>query len=136
MVADDLRIGKSTLDRWRRNFAEKDLLSGPHEEMSQEPSRLRKENELLRRANDLLKKAMAFLLGRQVDEVCFHRYGKGPQVSIEESMRGGRRRTARLMSENGLKARQKTLKGLTSYEYICKIWASRAQTQFQLNLHH
>ncbi len=55
LVADDLRIGKLTLDRWRRNFAEKDLLSGPHEEMSQEPSRLRKENELLRRANDLLK---------------------------------------------------------------------------------
>lgn len=54
-VADDLGTGKSTLDRWRRNFVEKDLLSGPHEDMSQELARLRKENELLRQERDLLK---------------------------------------------------------------------------------
>lgn len=59
-VAEDLGIGKSTLDRWRRNFAEKDLLSGPHEDMNQELARLRKENELLRQERDLLKKATAF----------------------------------------------------------------------------
>lgn len=59
-VAEDLGIGKSTLDRWRRNFAEKDLLSGPHEDMCQELARLRKENELLRQERDLLKKATAF----------------------------------------------------------------------------
>jgi transposase len=41
-VADDLGIGKSTLDRWRRNISEKDLLSGPHEDMNQELARLRK----------------------------------------------------------------------------------------------
>ncbi|MCX2696475.1 transposase [Brucella sp. YY2X] len=33
-VSEDLGIGKSTLERWRRNFAEKDLLSGPHEDIS------------------------------------------------------------------------------------------------------
>ena len=60
LVAFDPGIGKSTLDRWRRNFAEKDLLSGPHEDLSQELSRLRKENELLRQERDLLKKATAF----------------------------------------------------------------------------
>jgi len=59
-VAADLGIGKSTLDRWRRIFAEQDLLSGPHEDMSQELARLRKENELLRQERDLLKKATAF----------------------------------------------------------------------------
>ena len=59
-VAADLGIGKSTLDRWRRIFAEQDLLSGPHEDMSQELARLRKENELLRQQRDLLKKATAF----------------------------------------------------------------------------
>ncbi len=51
-VAEDLGIGKSTLDRWLCNFAEKDLLSGPHEDMSQELARLRKENEPLRQDVD------------------------------------------------------------------------------------
>ncbi|OYR17439.1 transposase family protein [Brucella grignonensis] len=57
-VAEDLGFGKSTLDRWRRNFAEKDLLSGPHEDMSQKLARLRKENKLLRQERDLLKKQL------------------------------------------------------------------------------
>lgn len=59
-VAKDLGIGKSTLDRWRRMFKEKDLLAGPHEDMNQELLRLRKDNELLREERDLLKKATAF----------------------------------------------------------------------------
>lgn len=60
VVAADLGIGKSTLDRWRRMLEEQDLLSGPHEDMNKELARLRKENELLRQERDLLKKATAF----------------------------------------------------------------------------
>lgn len=55
VVAADLGIGKSTLDRWRRMLEEQDLLSGPHEDMNKELARLRKENELLRQERDLLK---------------------------------------------------------------------------------
>ena len=61
-VASDLGIGQSTLKRWRQTIAEQDLLSGPHEEMSLELARLRKENELLRQERDLLKKATAFFV--------------------------------------------------------------------------
>ena len=60
LVATDLGIGKSTLDRWRREFVEKDLLSGPHKDLNFELARLRKENELLRQERELLKKAAAF----------------------------------------------------------------------------
>ena len=52
-MASDLGIGKSTLKRWRQTIAEQDLLSGPHEDMSLELARLRKENELLRQERDL-----------------------------------------------------------------------------------
>ncbi|AEK56569.1 hypothetical protein ADS42_016230 [Brucella melitensis] len=95
-VAEDLGIGKSTLERWRRNFAEKDLLSGPHEDMDQELARLRKENELLRQERDLLKKRRPSSLGRQVDEVCVHRHGEGPYVSVT-AVRFRRRQHQRLL---------------------------------------
>lgn len=61
-VADDLGIGLSTLTRWRRNLREADLLSGPHDDMGKEISRLRKENDLLRQERDLLKKATTFFV--------------------------------------------------------------------------
>lgn len=60
VVAGDLGIGKSTLDRWCRMFREQDLLMGPHDDVTKELARLRKENELLRQERDLLKKATAF----------------------------------------------------------------------------
>ena len=59
-IAEDLGIAKSTLSRWRRELAEQDLLSGPHEDTTKELARLRRENELLRQERDLLKKATAF----------------------------------------------------------------------------
>ena len=59
-VADDLGIGLSTLMRWKRRYYEADLLSGPHDDVEKELSRLRRENELLRQERDLLKKATAF----------------------------------------------------------------------------
>ena len=59
-VAADLGIGKSTLTRWKAQFDEAELLSGPHEDVSRELARLRRENEILRQERDLLKKATAF----------------------------------------------------------------------------
>jgi transposase len=59
-VAADLGIGKSTLTRWKTQFDEAELLSGPHEDVSRELARLRRENDILRQERDLLKKATAF----------------------------------------------------------------------------
>ena len=61
-VSEDLGIGLSTLTRWKRQYREADLLSGPHDDVEKELTRLRKENELLRQERDLLKKATAFFV--------------------------------------------------------------------------
>jgi transposase len=59
-IAKDLGIGKSTLASWRKEYADRELLSGPHDDKDKELARLRKENEILRAERDLLKKATAF----------------------------------------------------------------------------
>lgn len=59
-VAEDLGVGLSTLTRWLRLYRDQELLSGPHDDVDRELTRLRKENELLRAERDLLKKATAF----------------------------------------------------------------------------
>lgn len=59
-VAANLGIGLSSLTRWKRNFREVDLLSGPHPDVTKELARLRKETDILRAERDLLKKATAF----------------------------------------------------------------------------
>lgn len=59
-VASDLGIGKSTLTRWKSQFKEADVLSGPHDDVQKELARLRLENKILRQERDLLKNAAAF----------------------------------------------------------------------------
>jgi len=59
-VAKDLGIGRSSLSKWKSQFAEADLMAGPHDDVHKELARLRRENELLRAERDLLKKATAF----------------------------------------------------------------------------
>lgn len=59
-VADDLGIGLSTLTRWKRVFREVDLLAGPHDDVTKELARLRKENEILRQEREILKRAATF----------------------------------------------------------------------------
>ena len=59
-VANDLGLGLSTLTRWRQKHIEADVLSGPHDDVEKELTRLRMENELLRQERDLLKKATVF----------------------------------------------------------------------------
>ncbi|SMF89384.1 transposase [Azospirillum oryzae] len=45
-LAADLGIGKSTLTRWRSQYQEAELLSGPHDDVQKELVRLRCENEV------------------------------------------------------------------------------------------
>lgn len=59
-VSKDLGIGRSTLGKWVSVYREKELLSGPHDDVQKELTRLRRENDLLRSERDLLKKAAAF----------------------------------------------------------------------------
>lgn len=59
-VAGDLGIGKSTLTRWKTQFKEADVLSGPHDDVQKELTRLRLENKILRQERNLLKNAVAF----------------------------------------------------------------------------
>jgi transposase len=54
-VAKDLRIGRSSLSKWKSQFRDAELLAGPHEDVLKELARLRRENELLRAERDLLK---------------------------------------------------------------------------------
>lgn len=46
--------------RWKQQFNEVDLLSGPHEDVTKELARLRKENEILRQEREILKRAATF----------------------------------------------------------------------------
>ncbi|TWB32936.1 transposase [Nitrospirillum pindoramense] len=59
-VAGDLGIGKSTLQRWKTQATETELLSGPHPDVEKELARLRQENKILHQERDLLKNAAAF----------------------------------------------------------------------------
>lgn len=59
-VAEDLCVGTSSLGKWKRDLDRAELMAGPHEDVTKELARLRRENELLRAERDLLKKATAF----------------------------------------------------------------------------
>jgi transposase len=76
-VAGDLGVGVSSLGKWKRHYDEAALLAGPHDDVSQELARLRRENELLRAERDLLKKRPPSLPRRQVDEFCVDRCKEG-----------------------------------------------------------
>ena len=59
-VSDDLGLGKSTLNIWKLELEQAELMAGPHDDVHKDLARLRRENELLRVERDLLKKATAF----------------------------------------------------------------------------
>src|SRR5919112_1988701 len=98
-IADDLGVNRSTLARWMAEHQDTRPSSAapPHEDVMAELKRLRRENEVL-----LAHVRSAF---RESNST----YGS-PRMTRELQDQGlpiGRRRTARLMRENGLKARQK-----------------------------
>ena len=64
-IASDLGVGVSTLNKWVQKYQHDDLMSGPHEDVEKENTRLRKENHLLREERGVLKKATIFFAGQK-----------------------------------------------------------------------
>jgi len=56
-LSSDLDVGLSTLIKWTEQHQNDDLMSGPHEDVERENTRLRKEVHLLREEREVLKKA-------------------------------------------------------------------------------
>ncbi|WP_085982890.1 IS3 family transposase [Octadecabacter antarcticus] len=56
-LSSDLGVGLSTLNKWVQQHQHDDLMSGPHQDVEKENTRLRKEVRLLREEREVLKKA-------------------------------------------------------------------------------
>ncbi len=93
-VAGDLGIGKSTLTRWKPQFKEADSLSGPHDDVRKERTRLRLENKILRQERDLLKNAAAFFANEKKSMIYETIDPKKAETSVHRDRRlfGVRRR--------------------------------------------
>ena len=63
-LSSDLGVGVSTLNKWVQQHQHDDLMSGPHEDVEKENTRLRKEVRLLREEREVLKKAAIFFAGQ------------------------------------------------------------------------
>ena len=53
-LSSDLGVGLSTLNKWVQPHQHDDLMSGPHEDVEKENTRLRKEVRLLREEREVL----------------------------------------------------------------------------------
>ena len=56
-VSSDLGVGLSTPNKWVQKHQHDDLMSGPHEDVEKENTRICKEVRLLREEREVLKKA-------------------------------------------------------------------------------
>ena len=56
-LSSDLGVGLSTLNKWVQQHQQDDLMSGPHEYVEKEDTRLRKKVRLLQEEREVLKKA-------------------------------------------------------------------------------
>ena len=65
-LSSDLGVGLSTLNKWVQQHQHDDLMSGPHEDVEKENTRLRKETRLLREEREVLKKAAIFFVGQSL----------------------------------------------------------------------
>ena len=57
-LSSDLGVGLSTLNKWVQQHQHNDLMSGLHEDVDKDNTRLRKEIRLLREEGEVLKKAV------------------------------------------------------------------------------
>ena len=57
-LSSDLGVGLSTLNKWVQQHQHDDLMSGLHEDVDKDNTRLRKETRLLREEREVLKKAV------------------------------------------------------------------------------
>ncbi len=71
-LSADLGVGVSTLNKWVQQHQHDDLMSGPHEDVEKENTRLRKEVRLLREEREVLKRRQSSLQAK-VGEVRLHR---------------------------------------------------------------
>ena len=55
-LSSDLGVGLSTLNKWVQQHQQDDLMSGPHDDVEKDNTRLRKEVRLLRKEREVLKK--------------------------------------------------------------------------------
>jgi transposase-like protein len=55
-VADDLGVGKSTLNKWVTAHRDTDVFSSEDRELARENERPRRENRILKEEGDILKK--------------------------------------------------------------------------------
>ena len=63
-LSSDLGVGLSSLNKWVQQHQYDDLMSGLHENVEKENTRLRKEVRLLRKEREVLKKAAIFFAGQ------------------------------------------------------------------------
>ena len=56
-LSSDLGVGLSTLNKWVQQHQHDDLMSGPHEYVEKENTRLRNKIRLLQEEREVLKKA-------------------------------------------------------------------------------
>ena len=56
-LSSDLGVGLSTLNKWVQQHQHDDLMSGSHEDVEKENTRLRKKVRLLQEEREVLKKA-------------------------------------------------------------------------------
>ncbi len=59
-IAENLGVGLSTLTRWKRIYCEAGLSTAPHDDVTKELARLRKENTVLRQEREILRRAATF----------------------------------------------------------------------------
>jgi transposase len=62
-VADDLGVGKSTLNKWITAHRDTDVVSKEDLDLAKENNRLRHEIRLLKEEREILKKATQFFVG-------------------------------------------------------------------------
>ena len=62
-VADDLGVGKSTLNKWITAHRDTDVVSQEDLDLTKENNRLRREIRLLKEEREILKKATQFFAG-------------------------------------------------------------------------
>jgi transposase len=82
-VSSDLGVGLSTLNKWVQQHQHDDLMSGPHEDVEKENTRLCKEVRLLREEREVLKTVPGWgPLVRDRNSLCYRCAMKGRGRSL------------------------------------------------------
>ena len=88
-LSSDLGVGLLTLNKWVQQHQYDDLMSGLHEDVEKENTRLRKEVRLLREEREVLKRWQSSLQAK-AGEVRFYRHLKRRMASCIFGPRYGR----------------------------------------------